>query len=232
MSTIYTITRDELITTAIGKLGVLARNQVPDSEDLLKGAVSLKLLIGSLRTKGLFLWKRTRYTITPTPNTTMYQIGVGKTINTPYPLKIENAFSTYASGNQNVPIDIISEMEYNVLPTNSSSGQPLKLTYQPKLDYGEIRIWPKPDATVASNYTFTVIYQAPFEFPEDGDDTLDFPSEWLLPIVYQLAVLLAPDWGIPLEDRKELHAEAKRYLEMADSFGTEDASLYFSPRKN
>jgi hypothetical protein len=232
MSTIYSITRDELLTEAISKLGVLAKGQTPDSDELTKAATSLKTLIGFLRTKGLFLWKRVETTITPTALTKTYNIGVGQTVNQPYPLKMLDAFSTYASGNQNVPIDIISEMEYNRLPTGSSSGMPLKLNYQPKLDYGVIRIWPTPDSSVASNYTFTIVYQAPFDFPENGTSTLDFPEEWYLPIVYQLAVLLAPDWGIPLEDRKMLNAEAKAYMEAVDGFGTEDASLYFSPRTN
>lgn len=230
MSTIYSITRDELVTQAIKRLGVIAKGQTPDAEDLAEGAVSLKALISFFRTKGLFLWKRTRYTITPVANTTTYEIGVGKTVNTPYPLKVDDAFSTYSTGFVNVPIDIISEMEYNRLPTNSSSGQPLKLSYTPKKDYGEIRIWPKPDATVSANYTFTLVYQEPFNFPETGTDTLDFPEEWYLPIIYKLAVLLAPLWGIPLEDRRMLMAEAKEYLDAVDGFGVEDASMFLEPR--
>lgn len=231
MSTIFTITRNELIEAALGKLGVLARGQTPDTEDYTKGALALKTLIGFFKTKGLFLWKRTSLTIVPTPGISSYEIGVGKNLSTPFPVKIEDAYSSYVTGFQNIPIDIISEMEYNRLPTNTSSGMPLKMAYTPKIDSGVIKIWPTPDAIASANYRFSIVYQEAFQHPETGTDVLDFPEEWFLPIVYKLAVLLAPEWGIPLEDRNMLKAEAKEYLEAVDGFGIEDASLFFSPKR-
>lgn len=230
MSTLYTLTRDQLCTAAIKKLGVIAKGQSPDTSDLDEAALNLNLVLGNLRTKGLFLWKRVEYEYSLTAGTSLYNIGVGQTLNTPYPLKMLSAYSTDLNKNQVIPIDIIGENEYNILPANASSGMPLKLTYQPKLQMGVVRVWPKPDASVVSNYRVTLVYQAPFEFPEESTDTLDIPEEWYLPIVYHLALVLAPEWGIPLEDRRQLINEAKQYIEDADNFGTEDASLFIKPR--
>lgn len=231
MTTTYTITRNELIEAALGKLGVLAKGQVPDEEDYTKGAVGVKTLIGFLRTKGLFLWKRSKVQVPLSPGVSTYLIGQGLTVNNPYFTKVEDAYSTFITGVQNVPIDIISEMEYNRLPTNTSAGMPLKLCYTPKIDSGELKLWPVPDSSASLAYTVTVVGQQPFLFPETGTDTLDFPSEWFLAIVYKLATILAPEWGVPLEDRNMLKAEAKEYLDAVDGFGIEDASLFFSPKR-
>lgn len=227
--TTYQLTRNELLTAGIRKLGVLARGQVPDAEDLENGAQALNTLVAYLRSKGLPLWARKEYIMSLTADTSSYTIGTGQTIATPYPLKMIEAYSIPTNGNSRIPITIVSNQEYNILPTGSSSGQPIQLSYQPNINYGTIKIWPTPDSTVVSAYTVKLVYQRPFEYFSTANDTMDFPEEWYLPIIYKLAVLLAPEWGIPLEDRRELKAEAKEYLEMIDSFGEEDASFFMQP---
>ena len=60
-------------------------------------------------------------------------------------------------------------------------------------------------------------------------DTPDFPSYWTDAIIYELAVNLAPEYGVPLQDRSALKAEAKAYLEQAQGYGDEDTSLFVQP---
>jgi hypothetical protein len=230
-TTTYQLTRDQLLTAAIGKLGVLAAGQSPTVEDTTKAAMNLNMLVAQLRAKGIPLWARKEYILTLT-TTASYLIGAGQTVNTPYPLKMLDAYVENISGNNTrIPIDIISKSEYNVLPRNSSSSQPVKLSYQPFNNYGEISIWPTPDSNVAANYRVAMIYQRPFEYFIASTDTMDFPEQYYLPIVYKLAVLLAPEWGIPLEDRRLLIQEAEIYLKEIEEFGVEDGSLFFSPRR-
>ena len=69
MSTILTFTRDQLITLAIKRLGILAQGQSPSTEDLADGASYLGTLVAELRTKGMPLWKRTTYSFLPTSQT-------------------------------------------------------------------------------------------------------------------------------------------------------------------
>lgn len=229
MSTIYQLTRDQLLTAAVHKFGLLAKGQVLDSEDISKAAVSLNTLIAYLRGKNLPLWARKEYTMPITSGVASYTIGVGETLNTPYPLKIIQAYTNGINNNSRMPINIISDREYNLMPANNSSGQPVQLTYQPKINSGIIKLWPIPDTNAASNYNITLIYQRPFEYFSTGTDTLDMPEEWYLPIIYKLAVLLAPEWGVPLEDRRMLMSDAKEYIDMIDGFGQEEASIFFTP---
>ena len=60
-------------------------------------------------------------------------------------------------------------------------------------------------------------------------DTPDFPAYWTDAIIYELAVNLSPEYGVPLMDRQQLKAEAKMYLDQAQGYGDEDTSLFIAP---
>jgi len=225
--TIYQLTRNQLIEAAISKLGVLARGQTPDTEDYTKGALSLNALVAYLRAKGLPLWSRQEYTLTLSADVSSYTFGDGEEVDTAYPLKMLEAYSVPVSGTSRIPVEIISNSNYNMLPTGSTGGQPIKLTYQPKVNKGVVKVWPTPSSDVVTAYTLLLVYQEPFSYFTSASHTMDFPEEWYLPIIYKLATLLAPEWGIPLEDRRELKSEAKEYLDLIDSYGSEDASFFF-----
>lgn len=228
----YQIDRNSIIDAAIGTLGVLARGQTPTAEDYTIAAKKLNMLIAKLRAKQLPLWTRTEYTLGLTAGAASYTIGPSQAVNTTFPLKLLEAYSIPSSGSARIPMNIVSSDQYNLLPTTSGSGQPIQINYQPYINYGVIRIWPTPDSTTASEYTIKIVYQAPFEYFNASTDTMAFPEEYYLPIVYELAALIASDWGLPLEDRRMLKQEAKEYMDQVDSFGTEDASLYVFPHRD
>jgi hypothetical protein len=219
-------TRDQLIQMALRKLSVLAKGQVPDTEDYTNSTQAFNLLIAEFRALGMPLWARNSYTITPVASTSSYTIGTGQTLNTPYPLKLHQAVYT-PSGGTNYNIDIIADYNFNLLPTNSS-GKPIQMTYQPKNNLGVIKVWPTPTSAETSD-TITIVYQRPFEYMTATGDTLDMPEEWYTPIVYGLATRLAPEWGIGLPDRQTLAKEAEMYLQRVLDMGFEDATLTFQP---
>lgn len=227
--TTYQIDRDDIITAALRKLGVIAAGQSPSTDNITDGAMALNMLIAKYRSIGMPLWARKTYSFSPTLNTATYQIGLGKTLNTAYPLHILQAYRQDSGSTTKINMQVIPNFNYNLYPT-SSGGNPIQLTYQPLINYGEISVWPTPDATATSS-TITIIYQAPFEYFNSATDTMAFPEEWYLPVVYNLAVLLAPEWGIPLADRQQLMKEANFYLEEVKSMGYEDGSLFLQPRK-
>ena len=55
------------------------------------------------------------------------------------------------------------------------------------------------------------------------------PSYWQMPIIYKLAVVLCPENGIPIEDRKDLRTEARMYWDKASAYGDEDGSVFIQP---
>lgn len=220
----YQLTRDELITASLRKLGVLAIGQAPSSEDISNAAVALNSLVALLRAKGVPLWARKEYTWTPTTDT--YTIGTGYTLNTPYPLRVLQAYRTEASSTK-IPIEIKALEDFNKLPITASGNSPIILHYSPAVNYGTLKLWPTPSSTNTAQ--ITIVYQRPFEYFTSATDTMGFPEEMYLPITYKLAVLLAPEWGIPLADRNILRAEANEYMEDALSMEGEDGSFFITP---
>jgi hypothetical protein len=108
-----------------------------------------------------------------------------------------------------------------------STGVPTSYTYQPKINLGVLSLWPLPDSTSATAYTLQLTYQRPFEGFSAAGETPDFPQEWQNALIYNLAVSLAPEFGVPLEDRKLLMQEAEKHLNNALQGSAEEASFYF-----
>ena len=176
----YQLTRDEIATAALRKLGVIAEGQTPSAQNLADAQVALNSTIAEFRTKGMSLWARSEYTFTPTTN--VYTIGEGMTLNTPFPVKLLQAFRLDSS-NAKVPMELVAREDFNILPVNSN-GIPIKVNYQPFINYGTVSIWPTPDST--NTATITLVYQRPFQYFTSGTETLDFPEEWYNAIIYKI----------------------------------------------
>jgi hypothetical protein len=220
----YQLTRNQIIESALRKLGVLAEGQTPSTQNYADGMLALNTVIAQLRAAGMPLWARSEYTFTPTTNT--YTIGTGMTLNTQFPVRLLQAFRT--DNGAKIPMDLVAREDFNILPTNST-GIPLKVNYQPYINYGVVSLWPTPTST--NTTTVTLVYQRPFQYFTTSTETADFPEEWYNAIIYHLAVRLAPEWGVPLPDRQMLMQEAKMYTEDALMVGQEDASLFLQPMR-
>lgn len=225
-TTVYELTRNNIIEAALRKLGVLALGQTPETEQYTNAQLALNSTIALLQTKGMPLWARSDYTITLVASQRDYTIGYGQTLNTPFPLKIHSIFVETTTGGAMRELLPIAYKDFLTLNTETT-GTPVNYTYQPKVNLGVISIWPMADSTAASTYTLKVTYQRPFYAFTTSTETIDMPQEWQLPVIYNLAVVLAPEYGVPLEDRKVLMAEAKMYTEEALGFGTEESSLFW-----
>lgn len=223
------LTRNQYIEAALRKLNVIAEGQTPSTESYTNGTFAFNALIGEFRTLGMPLWARTTHSFSPVASTVAYNIGSGQTLNTPYPVKMLQAYRQDSGQTTKTPVELISDYNFNMLPS-SSGGMPIQLTYQPKVNLGVIKLWPTPDATAATS-TITLIYFRPIEYVSASTDTIDFPEEWTNAVIYNLAARLAPEWGVPLPDRRELSKEADKYLERALENSNEDASFFFQPER-
>jgi hypothetical protein len=220
----YQLTRDQIITAAIRKLGGIAEGQTPSAQNLADGQVALNGVIAQLKAIGMPLWARSEYTFTPTTST--YTIGTGYTLSTVYPVRMLQAYRTENS--TKIGMEIVAREDFNTLPSNST-GSPIKLNYRPYINYGSISLWPTPSST--NTATVTIVYQRPYEYFTAGTETMDFPEEWYNAVIYHTAVRLAPEWGVPLADRQMLMQEAKSYTEDALMVGQEDASFFIAPER-
>ena len=145
----------------------------------------------------------------------------------PRPLKILEAYVRQAGQVSDIPIDVVSRNEYDALSTKQSTGIPNQIHYDPQRDSGICSIWPQTDDP---RTYITLRIKAPIEDFDAGTDEVDLPQEWLLPLAMNLALLMAPSYGVPAEDFKKIALLADMYYNMVFDFEQEtETSVYFQP---
>lgn len=227
-TTVLEMTRDSIINAALRKIGVVGEGVVANAEQLSTGAEALNTLVQEFATLGMPLWKRTELAISMVTNQRDYTIGIGQTLNVPFPMKISEATFEYTGSDTQQDVEIKANYDFNLLPSDSQ-GIVVCMKYQPYINYGVVSVWPKPST---ANGTLTITYQKPYDVFTAGGETPDFPQEWQNALIYNLALLLSDEYSLPIPDKQWLEKQAARHLTQALDFGTEEGSITFSPSTN
>lgn len=224
----YTLTRDTLIQMAFELIKVGVEGETLSSDDITIANRVLNVMIKAWHTHGLQLWKRNLITIPLTASTSTYTIGrVGSpTVTADRPLRVLEAFKVDTSGNQ-APLTLLSLQEYYALSNLTSSGEPTQYAFNPTLDNSTLYLWPVPTSTDVTNYDVKILVQSPLNDMDSSSDNFDFPEEWLEALIYNLAVRLAPRYGLSIQERSMLRAEAREALDSVLGFDIEQGSVYF-----
>ena len=225
--TTFNVTRDQLITGALRMIGAVAQGETPTSTQITEAAEALNMMVKAYEADGMPLWGIETYGIPLVSGQSTYTIGTGQEINIPKPLKVIQAWNKVLTSGVDIPMRILTKQEYNILGNKTTGGNPIQVYYQPKLAYGELHVFPVPTNVEEAQNEVYIVYQRPFEDFVTSGDNPDFPQEWLDALKYGLAARLAPEYGIPSDQRMILIREAKEIKEQALSFGTEEGSLYF-----
>jgi hypothetical protein len=227
-TTSWSLNRDQVITAALRKLGVLPSGGVANGNQIADAQDSVNALVKTLQADGMPLWKLSSQTFTTVAGNAIYTVGPSQTVNCPKPLKILQAEAIPNQG-VNYPLNIYTSYDYNQLPQVNTQGIPVDFHYQPLRTTGIIKLWPIPQDSLTA---IVFYYHSPFEDMPSGTTEFDFPSEWMTPFIYMLAWMLAPEYGIPPTDRMLLQKEAEYWHQLALSFGSEEGSITFRPEKN
>lgn len=141
------------------------------------------------------------------------------------PLVVSNARRRDAS-EQDIPLHRISHQEYWDLPNKTSTGVPVQVQYIPRLQHGELLVWPAPSS---ANDRLILTVRLPIEDFDAAIDDPDFPQEWLETLTVGLALRLCLKYPVP-QDRftrlQTMYAGLKPTLRHHD---TERASIYIMP---
>lgn len=221
-STNFSITRDQLIAGALRIAGAVQQGESPTSTQVIEASEALNMLVKSWQPDGLQLWVTKEYTLTLTASTASY------TVNTPKLLRVIQAYNHNTTSNVDIPMRIITRDEYNRLGNKTSTGTPIQLLAIPNRTDTTIKVFPVPDSTAASTQQIIMVYQKPFDDFDSSTDEPEFPSEWFAALKFALAAQLAPEYGMEINERKELLAEAALYKSEAMSGTTEEGSMFFA----
>jgi len=242
MSSTYTVTRDQVITLALRKLGVLEIGSTPDPDTVANAAMSLNLLIKQLSTDGLKLWKVSEVIIPLTANKTSYTLG-GSTSDLMYdalnptvaitdkPLKAIQGFyrNTQVTPPIDTPVMLVSKQEYNILGSKFSTGTANTIFYDPRNLNGILYVYLTPDINAQTNLQMHLVVQMPLNDLNSALDIPDFPNEWMNCLVWNLADQLSLEYGVPMNTRQEISQRAITYRTLLSDWDVEASSTFFAP---
>lgn len=141
------------------------------------------------------------------------------------PLRVLSARRyNYASAIETSMNPPFSRIDYRDLPNKSATGTPTQFFYDPQIPAGVFYIWPLiTAATDAVKFTWMRQLQ---DF-NTASNTPDFPQEWIDTLVFNLALCMSPEFGVPTEQYNKIKEQALAYLDMAVGFDREPESYYF-----
>lgn len=220
-NTSWELASTALVTAAYRKTGYLAEGQTLNATALANGVEALNSIVAYMATKGMPLWKRTSTILTPSATSQVYTVTDA--------VKLAQVVLKDTAGSQYELVEK-SLYDFNRLPSTAAAGVPVHYTFQPTLASGTLSIWPlTSDTSTIATKTIVAVFQKKFDGFFSASDTLDFPSYWELGIIFTLAGVLAPETGLPIQDRSDIAAKAAEFIKMASDYGDEDGSLYIQP---
>lgn len=119
-----------------------------------------------------------------------------------------------------------SRQQYFAQPDKLSQGTINNWYYSPQLTDGRLYLWQTANNV---NQLAKFTYIRPLEINEDTADAPDFPSEWFLPLAYNLAYQIGPEYRLPDQRLATLKVIADEKLENALGHDQEESSLNIMP---
>lgn len=216
MTTAYDVVRG-----ALRLIGVVTPIEPPSAEESADGLSAMNQMLAS--------WAASRYTSASVPQTSFaltsgvasYTIGSGGAINTTRPTTIYQAHIT--QGGIDYPLRVVALGEYEAIPDKSTTGSiPEVMAIRPGYPLSTLHLYPAP----GSGCTLVMDKVAP---PSDLAlyDTMPYPPEFIRAIRYNLAIELAPEYGVSVA--AEIAKTASDALEIVRRVNLQIPSAVFDP---
>ena len=143
------------------------------------------------------------------------------------PLRIRTAWVSNDS-DVDIPIEVIPHKDYISLSNKATEGQVNQIYADPQLNEMLINVWPIPGDDHTDQLIHMYVHRT-FEDFDASTDTPDFPQEWYMPLVFNLAMYMAPVYGCPRDKLAAIGALSKQLLDEVTDWDTEYQSIQFIP---
>lgn len=110
------------------------------------------------------------------------------------------------------PIRIVDKFTFLDIYDKTVTGTPTTLWFERSQSVARVWLWPIPDVTT---YILNLQRIRKLQDFDGEEDNADFPERWLEFLIYQLAVKIAPEYGIGINERAALQAEANSLFAQA-----------------
>jgi hypothetical protein len=184
----------ELIKSAYANIGVTDLEGEPTAAQYELAIRSLNSLLGA--------WSRSRMTIYGLVDESFplvagqaaYTVGASQDFDTAWAYQIESAFLR-DSNDLDYPLQLVSPDQYEAVALKTQSARPQSLLYNPKgYPLATATLYPVPDQVYTLHWTAQKVL-ASFTA---GEDTVGIAPEFEEALEYNLAIRLAPKFGVPV----------------------------------
>ncbi len=184
MSTSWNLTRLQIATKALQKVGTLARGETPDPDDLDIVYDALDALLKELPIYG-YAWPRLASGQTALP-----LVAATQATNLPADYYPGSALVSFmdAAGNEK-PLRLVPLAEWNAIERKADTAAYPRLGYID--NFNVLRTWPVQTATLAGK----LVYQQVISDTVDDDTGLGMAQIWLKGLVYGVSETIGDEFG-------------------------------------
>jgi len=184
----------DLIKASMRVVGVLSSGESPETAREAEALEALQVMLRSWAQKRIQVFASVKESFNLASSQTSYTWGTGGNIATTRPHQILGAFVKDTGGTDH-PIRIISEGEYRNFSSKATLSRPEYLFYHPLYPLAYIYLYPTP------NIIETMWLDSLKPFTETSSfatvsDTVSFPPNYLEAIKFNLAIRIAPEYGV------------------------------------
>ena len=216
--------KEDIITEALEICGVLAEGEEPNLDQLFSCTRSLDYITKAWQTEGINIWAVVSLEVPIEVGKQSYTIGPGLDVDVSYrPLQITNGVHRDVNGND-IPLNIWSREEYWRLSQKEIFGIPLNVYYDRRRTDGVLNVW-----QTGTENSDKLILQAERSLDIDDEEEVDFPAEYFLALSYNLALIIAPKYGLSTQQTSVIAQQAHTYKMDAEEYNRENTSLYLEP---
>jgi hypothetical protein len=218
-----------IIETAMRNAGRLAEGQTPTSEQYAMYLIDLNRLINLWQTQGLKLWLQTDQSITLVAGKggagNPYTMFTGGDVNITKPLRVQQGYVLDPNGIRR-PIYPLSWDEWMRLAQTNQQGAIAQYFVDKQATSLNVYFWLVPD-TLAAMGTAHLLLQQQIVNPVNLTETMNFPPEWGIGLVWGLADEICTGQPQTIMDRCQQRAAV--YRAMLEDWDVEDAATSFAP---
>lgn len=185
-------TAQDVITSALKKLGVLFKNETPSDDESSDALTSLNNMIASWSNESLIIYADVKETFSLTSGVNSYTIGTGQTFNTDRPIAIKTA--TINLNNVDYQVDILPWDDYLAQISFKITGStiPEIIAYDNAFPTGTIYVYPQP---ATSSATLTLLSEKQLTAFASLTTDVSLPPGFLRALTYNLAIEIASEFG-------------------------------------
>ena len=176
-------------TPSLRLIGAISSSEAPAADESMDALEALNMMLNSWVRFVSYL--RTRQQLRMLLNgSTSYTIGSGGDIDTIRPSAIFTAY--YTLGGLDYPLQVLDYKTYSEIGTKNIGAIPEYVVLKPDYPLSKIYVFP-----VGSGGVLTLSAVRPQVELNINDDVQDiYPPEWIRAIKYNLAIEIAPEYGV------------------------------------